>query len=124
MTLQRPHNDRKPFSVRRASGADSDAILACLRAAFNEYGGQYTEAAFAATVLTPESLDDRLRTMIVWVAATCDDHIIGTLTAAVIDNAGGICVAWRFTLDFRSVGLQRSYWRQHSASCAGEAVRE
>ena len=76
------------FTVRRASARDREGILLCLRAAFGEFASQYTDGAFAATVLTPESLANRLSTMMVWVAAI-GDEIIGTVTAAIADKAEG-----------------------------------
>jgi putative acetyltransferase len=79
----------KDFTVRMAEQADAGGVLACLRAAFDEYRDQYTPDAFADTVPDLESLNNRLRTMSVYVAASADGKLIGTLSAAINENAEG-----------------------------------
>ncbi len=79
----------KSFGVRRAHAADARGILACLLAAFEEYRDRYTTDAFADTVPNPQSLSERIRTMWVYVAVFDDGEIIGTLAAALTDEAHG-----------------------------------
>jgi GNAT superfamily N-acetyltransferase len=69
--------------IRRATTADAAGILACLRAAFAPYERAYTPEAFRDTVLTPESIHQRLAEMAVFVAVTDDGSIIGTVGCAV-----------------------------------------
>jgi len=56
------------ISIRRATSEDAVGILACLRAAFEEYRHRYTPEGFLDTVLTPETLQERLEKMCVFVA--------------------------------------------------------
>jgi GNAT superfamily N-acetyltransferase len=78
---------RKSFTVRRAETDDARGIRACLLAAFDDYRDQYTVEAFADTVPDEDSLEDRRRTMWVYVAVSDNGEIIGTLAAALTDEA-------------------------------------
>jgi GNAT superfamily N-acetyltransferase len=71
------------ITIRPASGADAPGILACLEMAFEPYRAQYTPAAFVDTVLTPESVQDRLRWMAVFVAIAAENQIVGTIACSV-----------------------------------------
>jgi len=75
------------ISIRRATAADSEAILACLRAAFAPYEGRYTPGGYEDTVLTPQSLRERLKTMSVFVAVS-EGNVIGTIACATSGNEG------------------------------------
>jgi len=77
------------FLIRRATQTDSDAILACLRSAFHEYESRYTPGAYADTILTVESLSERLLTMSVFVAVSPDGQVIGTIACNVIQGSEG-----------------------------------
>ena len=77
------------FTVRGAGPADAGGVLACLRAAFEEYRDQYTPDAFADTVPDLDSLNNRLRTMSVYVAVSRRGEVMGTLAASVMNNAEG-----------------------------------
>jgi GNAT superfamily N-acetyltransferase len=66
-------------SVRRASDADAVGILACLQAAFAPYREHYTSDAFHDTVLTAETVHQRLADMSVFVALTPAGEIVGTI---------------------------------------------
>jgi GNAT superfamily N-acetyltransferase len=76
------------IAVRLAAARDAAAVLACLRAAFEPYRHEYTDAAFVDTVLTPDALGRRITKMSVFVA---DDGggIIGTIAAAALDADEG-----------------------------------
>ncbi len=67
------------FRIRRATDDDSHGILACLREAFEPYRAEYTPGAFLDTVLTEETLRDRLREMTVLVAEGDGGEVIGTI---------------------------------------------
>ena len=71
--------------VRQATPADAGDILDCLHAAFDPYRDRYTPGAFSDTV--PESLDERFRTMILFVAVD-DAAIVGTIACAVHGREG------------------------------------
>jgi len=75
--------------VREAATADACGILACLSAAFEVYRGSYTAAAFADTILTPETLQRRLQEMIVFVATEKSGEIVGTIACSVVNTEEG-----------------------------------
>ena len=77
------------LTVRRACAADAPAILECLRAAFEPYHSSYTRDAFHDTVLTPETLGERLGAMSVLVAVDPAGNIVGTIACALIDANEG-----------------------------------
>ena len=90
-----------PFSVRRATIADAEGILDCLRSAFQPYRRDYTDAAFADTVLTRDTLPQRLATMAVFVATTGDGAVVGTVACEVLAGGEGhlrgmaVCPGWQ-----------------------------
>lgn len=67
------------FIIREAKSEDKPGILECLSEAFAPYCAQYTEGAYADTVLTTETLEQRLHLMTVLVAATLDGDVLGTI---------------------------------------------
>lgn len=69
--------------------SDAFGILECLRIAFEPYRTQYTPGAFSDTVLTPETIQDRLGQMAVFVAVTATNQIVGAIACAVIDATEG-----------------------------------
>ena len=82
------------FSIRRATSSDARAIVDCMREAFAPFKDQYTAGAYEDTV--PASIDDRLKTMAVFVALY-NDNIIGTISCASDGHLRGMAVrtAWR-----------------------------
>jgi ribosomal protein S18 acetylase RimI-like enzyme len=72
--------DRLDAVIRRARADDAYGLLDCLLRAFEEYRGDYTEEAFASTVLTPETMRRRLREMAVYVAQNHDGTVSGTIS--------------------------------------------
>jgi putative acetyltransferase len=66
------------FQIRRAAADDGPAILACLAAAFAPYRNQYTPDAFADTVLDSATVQERIREMCVFVAAS-EETMAGTI---------------------------------------------
>lgn len=78
------------LTVARATFDDSEAILRCLRAAFEPYRMQYTAAAYEDTVMTAETVRQRIATMTVLVARTESGPILGTIGAAVRGSEGHI----------------------------------
>jgi ribosomal protein S18 acetylase RimI-like enzyme len=77
--------------VRTADETDAPAILHCLATAFAPYRSQYTPAAYADTVLNPETLALRLRHMHVLVA-TLEGKIIGTVAGTKTGDLRGMAV--------------------------------
>jgi len=67
------------FSINRAGARDSAGILECLHLAFEPYRERYTREGFLDTVLTPETLAQRLQTMAIFVARDASGAIVGTI---------------------------------------------
>jgi len=67
---------------------DGAGILACLREAFEEFREQYTPEAFLDTVLTAETLQERLEKMSVFVAVNSLGQIVGTIACNVRAREG------------------------------------
>ncbi|HTX42838.1 MAG TPA: GNAT family N-acetyltransferase [Acidobacteriaceae bacterium] len=67
------------FTIREAESGDAAGILDCLGEAFALYRGQYSEGAYADTVLTEETLKQRMREMTVLVAIAPDGTVAGTI---------------------------------------------
>ena len=78
-----------PISIRSASNEDVPGILACLRAAFEPYRNLYTSGAFLDTVLTPETLNQRLVDMQVSVALNPAGQLVGTIAGNLSSPAEG-----------------------------------
>jgi GNAT superfamily N-acetyltransferase len=74
--------------IRHARSADREGILSCLTAAFEPYRHQYTPAAFVDTVLTRDSLSERMTKMSLFVAED-GGGIIGTIAAAPVGRQEG-----------------------------------
>jgi ribosomal protein S18 acetylase RimI-like enzyme len=64
-------------------------ILACLSAAFEVYRDSYTPAAFADTILTPETMQRRFQEMTVFVATENSLEIVGTIACSVVHPEEG-----------------------------------
>jgi predicted N-acetyltransferase YhbS len=81
-------------SIRKAAGEDASRILACIRAAFEQYRDSYTSAAFADTILTPETIAKRLQEMTVFVATEESGEIIGTIACGIVNAEEGHIREW------------------------------
>src|SRR5205823_6126461 len=77
------------LAVRRATQADSEGILECLGTAFEPYRDRYTPDAFADSVLTRDTLQERLATMCMFVAVSDSGEIVGTIGCHVVDHGAG-----------------------------------
>jgi len=80
---------RLSVSIRKATSADACGILACLSAAFEVYRDSYTHAAFADTILTPETIQRRLQEMTVFVETEKSGVIVGTIACGVVNPEEG-----------------------------------
>jgi ribosomal protein S18 acetylase RimI-like enzyme len=76
--------------IMRATLGDAEGILRCLRAAFEPYRTQYTTAAYEDTVMTADTVRQRIETMTVLIARNGGGLIIGTVGAAVRGAEGHI----------------------------------
>jgi len=77
------------FFIRKAAAEDAPAILHCLAMAFAPYRASYTPGAWLDTVLTPETIAQRLGTMSVLVAVSPQESIVGTIACAAIEPTEG-----------------------------------
>lgn len=77
------------IATRRATDNDAPEILACLQAAFAPFRDFYSSAAYLDTVLTLETLQDRLAHMRVFVAETSSGQIVGTIACQAICHGEG-----------------------------------
>ena len=82
-------SDKPRFSIRRASAADATAILDCLSSAFAAYRERYTAAAYADTVLSAETIRDRMNSMSLYVAVSQGGEIVGTIGCQVTSSGEG-----------------------------------
>jgi ribosomal protein S18 acetylase RimI-like enzyme len=71
-------------TIRRAAAGDAQAILDCLRAAFEPYRDGYTPGAFGDTVPTLAGLVRRAGSMCLFVAVTAAGEVVGTVACQVI----------------------------------------
>jgi ribosomal protein S18 acetylase RimI-like enzyme len=77
------------ISIRRAADNDAPEILACLQDAFAPYRDFYTPAAYLDTVLTLETLRERLASMQILVALVPSGQIVGTIACNLLSPAEG-----------------------------------
>jgi len=82
------HAERN-FSLSKARVSDSAGILDCLREAFEPYRTAYTPEGFLDTVLTPETLEHRLRTMAIFVVKDGNNAVVGTVGCNRVDAQEG-----------------------------------
>ena len=91
------------FSIRKARLTDADGILNCLHSAFQEFRSSYTTDAFLDTVLTLETLRERLKAMHLFIAVDEADQVIGTIACQVVGKdeghirGMGVLPGWRGT---------------------------
>ncbi|MCI0665304.1 MAG: GNAT family N-acetyltransferase [Acidobacteria bacterium] len=108
--------------IRLADSADAPSIASVLHQSFVEYRSSYTPEGFAATVLTIDKIEARLRLNEgpVWVAL-CEEAIIGTVSAvpkgesvyvrsmAVLPAARGLGVGELLLKQIESYALASGY---------------
>jgi hypothetical protein len=91
------------FSIARATFDDAEGILNCLCAAFEPYRTQYTAAAYEDTVMTSDTVRQRIESMTVLVARNktglrWNDWCLGARTRGPHPRDGGCAVVagrWR-----------------------------
>ena len=76
------------FFIREADTEDAPAILNCLAMAFAPYHASYTSGAWLDTVLTPETLQQRLSAMDILIAVSPQEGVVGTIAFAVSGDEG------------------------------------
>jgi len=91
--------------IRRATRGDAEGLLRCLHAAFEPYRPSYTPAAFEDTVLTLETLLNRLHDMAVFVAVANNKQIVGTIACKAISREEGHLRGMAVALPWRGRGI-------------------
>ncbi|HKT51283.1 MAG TPA: GNAT family N-acetyltransferase [Candidatus Angelobacter sp.] len=76
-------------TVRKARSSDAAGILACLSAAFAPFENSYTKEAYSDTVLTMKTLQERLRSMTLFIAVSAAGGVAGTIGCAKVDEQEG-----------------------------------
>lgn len=110
------------FAVRKATLVDLEGILECLHEAFEPYREAYTTDAFADTVLTRETLEQRLLAMTIFVATSRDGQIIGTIGCNQVGTREGhirgmaVRTAWHGTGAAQSL-LETAEAALHARRC-------
>lgn len=77
------------FVIRAANQDDVESILSCLLAAFEPYRARYTPQAFADTVLSAETLRQRMADMSILVAVDDAGTVVGTIGYRVVEAGRG-----------------------------------
>jgi phosphoglycolate phosphatase-like HAD superfamily hydrolase/ribosomal protein S18 acetylase RimI-like enzyme len=101
-------NRARALSIRRALASDAEQILDCLQRAFQPFRGDYTDAAFQDTVLTPDTFHERRAAMTVFVASTEDGAIVGTIACEVRENGEGHIRGMAVRPEWQGCGVAQS----------------
>lgn len=109
-------------TTRLAVHADAEAILDCLRAAFAPYRAMYTQAAYAATVLTPDTLAQRFNSMTIVVACAGPDTIAGTVAWCAGERNHGRIRGMAVRPDWEGVGVATALLFSVESELKGLAV--
>ena len=108
------------ITIRKALEADASGILECLRIAFEPYRDKYTLEAFADTVLTPETIQDRLGQMSVFVAVTAGEQIVGTIACSVVAAGEGHLRGMAVLPEWHGRGIAEKLLQSAEAELAGK----
>lgn len=88
--MPNPSTQTEKFvSIRTATDDDCRGILECLALAFAPYQQSYTGEAFLDTVLTPETVHQRLAHMSVFVAIHGANRVVGTIGCKALAEGEG-----------------------------------
>ena len=82
-------SEASAISIRRARLSDTEGILSCLREAFEPFRELYTREGFLDTVLTLETIRERMAEMTIFVAVNGDSEIVGTVACGVVTPEEG-----------------------------------
>ena len=108
----------KIFAVRKVILADKVQVLDCLQEAFNPFRDAYTPAAFLDTVLTPATLEQRFKTMSLFVAVDRAEDIVGTVGCGVATSGEGHLRGMAVRLDWQGAGVATELLQHAEAELA------
>ena len=103
------------ISIRKATDEDAGDILTCLAAAFAEYRESYSPGAFRDTVLTAETIAERLREMTLFVATGESGKVVGTIACAVVSEHEGHIRGMAVVPESQGSGIARRLLMQAEA---------
>lgn len=96
------------FTIRAATHEDCDEVLQCLGLAFAPYRDVYTPEAFLDTVLTPETLRQRMTDMAIFVATAQSEQVIGTVACRMMGNGRGHLRGMAVRPEWQGCGVSES----------------
>lgn len=108
-----------PATIRRATSADCEGILACLQSAFEPFRAQYNPGAYSDTVLSHNTLQQRLQEMAVLVAVHDSGEVIGTIGCKPLKNGEGHLRGMAVIPSWQGSGVS-----QRLLDCAESYLRE
>lgn len=101
------NKQEEAFTIRAAAPGDGEGILECLALAFAPYQQAYTPGAFQDTVLTPETVLERMAQMSIFVATNGSGMVGGTIACKVMENGRGHLRGMAVRPEFQGSGLSR-----------------
>jgi ribosomal protein S18 acetylase RimI-like enzyme len=107
--------------IRKATPADAGGILDCLAAAFEPYRASYTPGAYLDTVLTAETISQRLESMEVSVAMVADEQVIGTIACSISGAGEGHLRGMAVQSDWQGRGVAQKLLRGAEAEPTKQA---
>ena len=93
--------------IRAATRDDCPGILECLALAFAPYRDSYTPEAFLDTVLTPQTIGDRMQQMSLFVAIDASGQVVGTIACKVMEGGRGHLRGMAVHPECQGLGLSR-----------------
>lgn len=102
-------------SIHKAKEEDAPGILSCLRQAFEEFRTEYSPEGFLDTVLTMETLRERLEKMSVFVAVNSAKKVVGTIACNVLRSGEGHLRGMAVLPSMRGNGVAAELLRQAEA---------
>lgn len=111
---------KEDATVRRATSADAPAILRCLSVAFEPYRAAYTPGAYLDTVLTTDTVAERLQSMHIFVAMTADAAIVGTIACRPSASGEGHLRGMAVLPEWQGRGLAERLLRAAEEDLSGQ----
>jgi len=111
------------FFISRADARDITGILECLQEAFEPYRQRYTPAGFLDTVLTPETLQQRLLTMSIFVARDSGNAIVGTIGCNPVIAGEGHIRGMAVKAAWQGCGVARQLLKAAESELENEGCR-
>lgn len=105
------------FIVRPSIEEDAATILKCLAEAFAPYKDSYTEEAYMDTVLSPETLKHRMKSMKVFVAEERNGVVVGTIACNLVNAEEGHLRGMAVLPSHQGAGIAQKLLERAEANC-------